>query len=398
MKQIIKLVLVCFLIISCNGQVTDKNKQDIKQKKKQIENTNQEQPPVNFFDQKYFNGYMISFGDSDISEHPYRNYYNYENKEVQWFAISYVPKDISLHNYWLNYLQGSNSDETTQSSVIEKIVNKDLSLYNTFAVYIPKKYLDVSNGESEEAMFFKNNTEVYFYLYNLSEKKWEFLKKVKTNNASIGKRDFFYKEFPELFPFDKVVKLNDKKNVDEVENLTLSKNFIFRFLISKIESGDEDEKEKIKISLKNKETNKVQEIDFIPQSLVVKLDLSSSNCYSYFDLKKSIIKTTETLKNIFSLIVLDVNFDGLEDFAIINIEGSNGGPLYAYYIQKPNKQFVFDTYLTENMRFFPIEINKQEKSLSISHISGCCNIQNFKIQIQPNGEWKEIYSKLEDVK
>ncbi|WP_395077651.1 DUF3828 domain-containing protein [Flavobacterium sp.] len=39
MKQIIKLVLVCFLIISCNGQVTNKNKQDIKQDKKQIENT-----------------------------------------------------------------------------------------------------------------------------------------------------------------------------------------------------------------------------------------------------------------------------------------------------------------------------------------------------------------------
>ena len=32
------------------------------------------------------------------------------------------------------------------------------------------------------------------------------------------------------------------------------------------------------------------------------------------------------------------------------------------------------------------------------HPSSCCNIQNFKIQIQPNGEWKEIYSKLEDIK
>lgn len=213
-KQIIKVVLVCLLIISCNEQVANKNKQGIKEDKKQIEHTNKEQSPVDFFDQKYFNGYMISFGDSDISEHPYRYYYNYENKEVQWFAISYVPKDISLHNYWLNYLQGSNADENTQSSMIEKIVNKDLSSYNIFAVYIPKKYLDISNGESEEAMFFKNNTEVYLYLYNLSEKKWKFLKKVKTNSPLIGKRDFFYKLFPELFSFDKVLKLNDNKNCE----------------------------------------------------------------------------------------------------------------------------------------------------------------------------------------
>lgn len=154
MKLIMKVVLVCLLIISCNGHVTNENKQNIQEDKKQIESTNKEQSPANFFDQKYFNGYMISFGDSDISEHPYRYYYNYENKEVQWFAISYVPKDISLHNYWLNYLQGPNTDDATQSSEIEKIVNKDLSSYNIFAVYIPKKYLDISNGESEEAMFF----------------------------------------------------------------------------------------------------------------------------------------------------------------------------------------------------------------------------------------------------
>ncbi|WP_031457437.1 hypothetical protein [Flavobacterium chungangense] len=212
-KQIVKVLLACFFIISCNGQVKNKKKHVIKEDKKQIENINSEQPPVNFFDQKYFSGYMISFGDEDIAEHPYRYYCNYENKEVQWFAISYVPKDISLQNYWLNYIHGSNIDEIQQSSVIEKLVNKDLTSYNIFAVYIPKKYLDISNGESEDAIFFKNNTEVYFYLYDLSEKKWKFLSKVKTNSPFIGKRDFFYKQFPELFSFDKVLKLNENRKI-----------------------------------------------------------------------------------------------------------------------------------------------------------------------------------------
>lgn len=204
-KQMIKVLLACFFIISCIGQVKNKKKHVVKEDKKEIENINNEQPPVNFFDQKYFSGYMISFGDEDIAEHPYRYYYNYENKGVQWFAISYVPKDISLHKYWVNYLQGFNeSDKMTQSSIIEKIINNDLSSYNIFAVYIPKKYLDISNGESEEAMFFKNNTELYFYLYDALENKWKFLKKVQINAPLIGQRDFFYKQFPELFSFNKM--------------------------------------------------------------------------------------------------------------------------------------------------------------------------------------------------
>jgi hypothetical protein len=195
----VKVLLACFLSISCNGQDKNKKKHVIKEDKKEIENINKEQPPVNFFDQKYFNVYMISYGDSDISEHPYRSYYNYENKEVQCFTISYVPKDISLHNYWLNYLQGSNSQEIEKSSVIEKEIKKDLSSYNIFAVNVPKEYLDTSNGVSEEAIFFKKNTEVYVYLYDVSKKRWKLLKKVKTNSPLVGQRDFFYSLFPELF-------------------------------------------------------------------------------------------------------------------------------------------------------------------------------------------------------
>lgn len=246
--------------------------------------------------------------------------------------------------------------------------------------------------------FFKNNTEIYFYLYNLSEKKWKFLQKVKTNIVLIGERDFFYKLFPELFSSDKVLKLNDNENIDKTENLTLFKNFIFKFSTSKIEDENGNEIQKIKINLKNKETNKIQEIDFIPESLVTQFDVSPSNTASYFDMEKLIIKSYQEIEGGNMLIALDVNFDGLEDFAIINYQGSNGGPQYAYYVQKPNKQFVLDSYLTETVRFFPFEINKNKKTLTIMHPSGCCQIQTYKFQIQPNGEWKNIYSNLEDIK
>ena len=102
------------------------------------------------------------------------------------------------------------------------------------------------------------------------------------------------------------------------------------------------------------------------------------------------IKTSEGIED-YHKITLDINFDGLEDFAIINYEGGNGGPQYAYYIQKQNKQFELDKNLTENMRYFPVEINKKEKTLTISHPSGCCNTNTYKIQIQSSGEWKEVY-------
>lgn len=178
-------------------------------------------------------------------------------------------------------------------------------------------------------------------------------------------------------------------------NLSLSKNFSFSFFVSNIENSSD--KQKIKIVLINEKTNEIQKIDFIPESLSGDFNENPSN-YSYFSIEKQTIETSEGIENYHKLIILDVNFDGLEDFAIINYEGGNGGPQYAYYIQKSNKQFALDMNLTNNVRYFPIEINKIEKSLTIGHPSGCCKIRTYKIQIQSNGEWKEIYSKLEDIK
>ena len=43
------------------------------------------------------------------------------------------------------------------------------------------------------------------------------------------------------------------KTIDKTENSTLSKNFIFKFSISKVEDEDGNEIQKIKINLKNKE-------------------------------------------------------------------------------------------------------------------------------------------------
>ena len=201
-------------------------------------------------------------------------------------------------------------------------------------------------------------------------------------------------EFLNYLDEDLCQKLSNNQNSSK-ENLTLSKNLSFKFLVSNIDN--KNKAQKIKIVLTNEKTNEIQKIDFIPESLLGGFNESPSN-YSYFSNEKQIIETSEGIEDYHKLVILDVNFDGLEDFAIINYEGGNGGPQYAYYIQKSNKQFALDMNLTNNVRYFPIEINKNEKSLTIGHPSGCCKIRTYKIQIQSNGEWKEIFSKLEDIK
>lgn len=187
----------------------------------------------------------------------------------------------------------------------------------------------------------------------------------------------------------------NKENSGRVVN-SLFKKFEFKYIVTEVET-EEDTKYLIKISLRDKETNKIQKIDFTPEILYNKnLNLNTSS-HSYFNPKQSLIKASEGIERYHDLIVLDYNFDGREDFAIINYEGSNGGPQYAYYKQKSNGQFELDESFTTEIRFFPLEINNKEKTLEFGHPSGCCQINTFIVKIQPNGKWKVIYTKLEDI-
>lgn len=65
-----------------------------------------------------------------------------------------------------------------------------------------------------------------------------------------------------------------------------------------------------------------------------------------------------------NFIVADFNFDGLEDFAIKNDPGGNGGPLYTYFLQAKDRKFYRSKYLSETVQFFPIEINSTKRTLT----------------------------------
>lgn len=73
------------------------------------------------------------------------------------------------------------------------------------------------------------------------------------------------------------------------------------------------------------------------------------------------------------IIVCDLNFDGLEDLAVIRNSGGNGGSEYNFYIQSESNKFYRNDFLSDTMRFFPSKINKKNQTITtLSHAGACC--------------------------
>ena len=74
-------------------------------------------------------------------------------------------------------------------------------------------------------------------------------------------------------------------------------------------------------------------------------------------------KLPDTDNDFGNLIVADFNFDGFEDIAVKRNSGGNGGPMYAFYLQKDGT-FYNNQFLTETIAFFPTQINKSQHTLT----------------------------------
>jgi hypothetical protein len=118
----------------------------------------------------------------------------------------------------------------------------------------------------------------------------------------------------------------------------------------------------VTIKIINKATNKIsQKITYNPVYLFEKVFKNYENVKSYQTHKNDSIKIVDN--DFGDLIIADLNFDGKDDFAIIKDSGGNGGPSYNYYIQSTNLKFVRDKFLSDKMEFFPIQINRNDKTL-----------------------------------
>lgn len=396
-KITFKILFLSLILNSCKQESKPlKIIESIKKNNNQTQKTNNNQILIDFLDKNYLTNYAINIDGSNQSEHPIINYLNCENEG--YFTVHFIPKSDSLRFFWkdkyLKIYKYEYDNTEIENRNISSLLKNNFHLYNIFSYKIDKEFIANKKYCTIESVYTNKNCNANIYLLDQTNNNWNLIKNVKSQMLPpYQDNNYFLNYFPELFSFDK----NAIANLNENENRTLSKNFNFKFLTNKINGEENDRQKTIQINITNKKTKTIQKLEFTPSYLVVEFDGNSSNCSSYFNTKKTIIKSYQPVEGGQMFIVLDINFDGLEDFAIINHQGGNGGPQYAFYVQNANKQFTFDSYLTDIVRFIPEEINNNTKTIKISHPSGCCNIQIYKFQIQPNGQWKEIYSKLEDL-
>lgn len=72
------------------------------------------------------------------------------------------------------------------------------------------------------------------------------------------------------------------------------------------------------------------------------------------------------------VVVADLNFDGLDDFAVTYDHGADNGNHYYFYFQRPDKTFYRQIYLTENMVHFPCIIDPIHQRITTRTAAGAC--------------------------
>lgn len=184
------------------------------------------------------------------------------------------------------------------------------------------------------------------------------------------------------------IEIIHKKYICEYQNLSEKYNY----KISTFESGKSNnslEAVNIAIELINKQNQKKQKIN-IPLETNFLFLKGYQNCESARSYVTNINSDKEVPDNDHGYFVIaDFNFDSEDDFAITIESGGNGGPIYAYYLQDTNGLFKKDAYLTNKMKFFPINIDTANKSLTTTvHASAFGYIKTTSKYI--NKKWKVI--------
>ncbi len=145
----------------------------------------------------------------------------------------------------------------------------------------------------------------------------------------------------------------------------LSEKFNFRVTVFKSKEADDGDARRIsQIRLQiTAKTNKklTQRITVTPDFLFQDAFTKCSAARSYVTNKNA---KAEAVDNDYGdFIVADLNFDTLEDFAVKRDSGGNGGAFYEYYIQNKRGAFLKDSFLTDEIGYFPGTIDARRKRL-----------------------------------
>jgi hypothetical protein len=170
----------------------------------------------------------------------------------------------------------------------------------------------------------------------------------------------------------------------------LSKKFNFKTNIKRYKIAGNEDSCIVKITVLKKKNG------LSIQTIKITSDFLFGNTYSDCNAKRSY----STLKNAKAvaqdndfgdIIIADFNFDTLEDIALKNNSGGNGGPTYNFYIQNNTGKFVLNKYLSNKMEFFPLFINNKKKTLTtLVHANAYEQCKSTYTQDTLTNKWKKI--------
>lgn len=212
LSKLITLLSIILLFISCKN---DAQKRTISTTK--VKELNQK---IDFFDKKYFQGYLMSVDESTPAEHPFYSYL--DCKKEGYFSVHFIPKTERLISYWKDkYFQENNyeyDDLKTENRIISQLLANKYDFYNIFCIQITNKYLDISNGCTEESVNLKNDAVADIFLYNPSTKEWVFQKNTKIEILpQFADNNFFFNKFPTIKSFS-------NENIKKEDSLKNNKN------------------------------------------------------------------------------------------------------------------------------------------------------------------------------
>jgi hypothetical protein len=172
----------------------------------------------------------------------------------------------------------------------------------------------------------------------------------------------------------------------------LSKNFDYTvtrtMTMSKL-NGEVHRYSKIVVIISGKKTRSVQKIVLEPGYLDETAYRKCNAVRSYITEQNDELTSDEGEAG--DLIVVDLDFDGREDIAVKSDSGGASGPGYAFYLQDENGRFVKDKYLSEEMYYFPWEINARKKTLTTNVTVNYTQIHRSVFKYDPaTRQWKSI--------
>lgn len=212
LKIILKILILSLFINSCNGQ----NKTKIIEKSKEGTKKHSNDENINFLDKKYLTGYLLNIDGSSLSEHPIVNYLDCENEG--YFTMHFIPKSDTLRVFWTDkynkIYKYEYDDMDIENKHIGGLLKNNYNLYNIFLYKINKEYIVRDRLCSEESVNIKDNSIANIYLLDQTNNSWSLIKQLKENVLPpYHDNNYFLKLFPKLFSFDKVLKLNENKNI-----------------------------------------------------------------------------------------------------------------------------------------------------------------------------------------